>query len=235
MSNVMTGRQTLIFDGDDTLWENNVYFERAIDDFIRWLDHGTLSPSEVRAVIDEIEHANIAVHGYGSAAFGHSLRETSARLRAQDLGESELATVMGFAGRILNQPVKVMAGVEETLAILAVRHDLSLLTKGQDEEQRLKIDRSGLARYFGHRFVVPEKDVDVYRTVLRELGSAAASTWMIGNAPRSDVNPALAAGLNAVFIPHDQTWVLEHQELNEAPTGERRLTIERFADLPRHL
>ncbi len=234
MSNGMTGRQTLIFDGDDTLWENNVYFERAIDDFIGWLDHGTLSPTGVRAVIDEIEHANVAVHGYGSVSFGHSLRETSARLREQDLDESELATVMGFAERILSQPMEVIAGVEETLAILVDRHDLSLLTKGQDEEQRLKIDRSGLAPYFAHRFVVPEKDATVYRTVLQELASPTASTWMIGNAPRSDINPALAAGLNAVFIPHDQTWVLEHQELDEAPAGQRRLTVERFVDLLRH-
>ena len=234
MADGTTGRQTLIFDGDDTLWENNVYFERAIDEFIAWLDHSTLTPSEVRAVIDEIEHANVAVHGYGSAAFGQSLRETSARLRAEDLDESALATVMGFAERILNQPMEVIAGVEETLAILAGRHDLALLTKGQDEEQRLKIDRSGLAPSFTHRFVVPEKDVDVYRTVLVELGSPAASTWMIGNAPRSDINPALAAGLNAVFIPHDRTWVLEHQELEEAPAGQQRLTLKRFGDLLRH-
>ncbi len=234
MSSISTGRQTLIFDGDDTLWENNVYFERAIDEFIAWLDHGTLTPFDVRSVIDEIEHANVAVHGYGSAAFGQSLRETTARLRAEDLDESKLATVVGFAERILSQPMEVIAGVEETLAILAVRHDLALLTKGQEEEQRLKIDRSGLATSIAHRFVVPEKDVDVYQTVLRDLGSPPVSTWMIGNAPRSDINPALAAGLNAVFIPHDRTWILEHQELDEAPAGQRRLTIKRFGDLLRH-
>lgn len=228
------GRQTLIFDGDDTLWENNVHFERAIDDFIAWLDHGTLSATDVRAVLDEIEHANIAVHGYGSAAFGHSLRECAARLREQDLDEIELTTVVEFAERILSQPMELIAGVEETLAELAGRHSLALLTKGQDEEQRLKIDRSGLASRFTHRFVVPEKDAGVYRTVVAELGTDAQRTWMIGNAPKSDINPALAAGLNAVFIPHDLTWVLEHQELDEVPSGQRRFTLRRFADLTHH-
>ena len=227
-------QQTLIFDGDDTLWENNVHFERAIADFIAWLDHGTLSAAEVRAVLDEIEHANIGVHGYGSAAFGHSLRECAARLREQDLDDAELTTVLGFAGRILSQPMELISGVEATLAELSSRHDLALLTKGQDEEQRLKIERSGLASRFSQRFVVPEKDVVVYRTVLAELGSDPGTTWMIGNAPKSDINPALAAGLNAVFIPHDQTWVLEHQDLDPIPDGQRRLTIERFADLTRH-
>ena len=234
MTKLAVGRQTLIFDGDDTLWENNIHFERAIDDFITWLDHGRLSPIEVRAVLDEIEHANVDVHGYGSAAFGHSLRECSLRLRVQNLDETELATVLGFARRIMDEPVELIAGVEASLGELALRHDLALLTKGQDEEQRLKIDRSGLASRFGHRFVVPEKDVEVYRTVVAELGSEPASTWMIGNAPRSDINPALTAGLNAVFIPHDHTWRLEHQEFDEIPAGQRRLTLERFADLTRY-
>lgn len=227
-------RQRLIFDGDDTLWENNVHFERAIDDFIAWLDHATLTPTEVRAVLDEIERANVGVHGYGSAAFGHSLRDCAARLRNQDLDETEMGMVLGFAERILSQPMELIAGVEETLADLASRHDLALLTKGQDEEQRLKIDRSGLASRFTHRFVVREKDTNVYRAVLAELGGAPATTWMIGNAPKSDINPALAAGLNAVFIPHDQTWSLEHQELDVVPSGQQRLDLERFADLTRH-
>jgi putative hydrolase of the HAD superfamily len=230
-------RQTLIFDGDDTLWENNVYFERAIDDFIAYLDHSTLSPSEVRAVLDEIEHANVAIHGYGAAMFGRSLQECYARLRERHLDhldETELATVIGFAERILRQPIEVIPGVAETLAALAPRHELALLTKGHDEEQRLKIERSGLADRFSRLFVVPEKDAAVYRTVVADLGSRPARTWMIGNAPRSDINPALAAGLNAVFVPHDQTWRLEHEELTPAAAPGRLLVLERFADLLDH-
>jgi putative hydrolase of the HAD superfamily len=227
-------RQTLVFDGDDTLWENNVYFERAIDEFIAYLDHSTLSPAEVRAVLDEIERANTRVHGYGSAAFGRSLRECYAHLHQRHLDETELATVMGFAERILSQPMEVIAGVEATLADLVSRHDLTLLTKGQDEEQRLKIERSGLEGYFSQTFVVPEKNEAVYRTVLEELGTPPLATWMIGNSPRSDVNPALAAGLNAVFIPHDQTWILEHEELASAPALARLLVLDRFAELRHH-
>ncbi len=227
-------RQTLIFDGDDTLWENNVHFERAIRDFITWLDHSTLDPDQVRAVVDEIEHANIAEHGYGAAALGRSLRACVERLRERELDEAELATVTGFADRILHQPMELIAGVESTLIDLATRHDLHLLTKGHAEEQRLKIDRSGLSERFGRCFVVPEKDVAVYRTVLAELGRPGTTTWMIGNAPRSDINPALAAGLNAVFVPHDQTWVLEHQDLDPVPAGQRLVVIERFGDLLAH-
>jgi putative hydrolase of the HAD superfamily len=227
-------RQTLIFDGDDTLWENNVYFERAIDDFIAYLDHSTLTPVEVRAVLDEIERANIRVHGYGAASFGHSLRECYEHLHQRHLDEGELATVMDFAERILRQPLEVIAGVAETLTALAERHDLALLTKGHDEEQRLKIERSGLAGFFARSFVVPEKDQAVYREVVVELAAGPATTWMIGNSPRSDINPALAAGLNAVFVPHDQTWRLEHEDLPTEPDGGFLLVLNRFAELLDH-
>ena len=33
------GAQTLLIDADDTLWENNIYFERAIARFISFLNH----------------------------------------------------------------------------------------------------------------------------------------------------------------------------------------------------
>ena len=52
---------------------------------------------------------------------------------------------------------------------------------------------------------------------------------MIGNSPKSDVNPALEAGLNAVFIPHAHTWVLEKEEIR-AGDG-RMIVLERFGDL----
>ena len=227
-----TTRQNLIFDADDTLWENNVHFERAVEDFLDFLDHSSLSRAEVRAVLDEIELANFRVHGYGSAAFARNLRECFERLTERHIGEDDLATVMGFGERILRQPIEVIEGVESTLADLARRHDLVLLTKGHPEEQRLKIDRSGLGGYFGHSAVVAEKDAAAYRGLVAELDLDLGRSWMIGNSPKSDVNPALAAGLNAVYVPHPHTWRLEHQELASGPG--RLLVVERLADLLRY-
>jgi putative hydrolase of the HAD superfamily len=227
-------RQTLIFDGDDTLWENNVYFERAIDDFIAYLNHSTLTPSEVRDVLDEIERANTRIHGYGAMSFGRSLRDCYQHLQQRHLDDDELTTVMGFAERILSQPMEVIAGVEETLAELGSRHDLALLTKGNEEEQRLKIERCGLENYFSRTFIVPEKNAPVYHEVVADLQIPFSNTWMIGNSPRSDINPALAAGLNAVFIPHDNTWLIEHEELAAPSAPERLLRLNRITELRAH-
>ncbi len=230
----MMQRQHLIFDADDTLWENNIHFERAIEDFMDFLAHATLSRDDVRAVIDEIELANLRTHGYGSAAFSRNLRQAYEHLAEREIAPDDLQTVMAFGERILSQPIELIDGVEETLAQLAGHHDLTLMTKGHHEEQQLKIDRSGLNDYFRHAEVVPEKDPAAYRRLVARLELDPGQTWMIGNSLKSDINPALAIGLNAVFIPHHATWRLEHQELAAENVPGRLLTLERFRELPLH-
>jgi len=225
----MVERQNLIVDADDTLWENNIYFERAFEEFVAFLGHSSLGPREVRDILDEIERANARIHGYGSLNFGRNLGQCYRHLAEREIREDDLHTVMGFAERILECPMEVITGVPETLAYLSVRHDLTLFTKGHVDEQRLKIDRSGLGEYFGHTAIVKEKDAAAYRQLVAERSMDPAVTWMIGNSPKSDVNPALEAGLNAVFVPHAFTWVLEKQKLR---AGEGKLVVvERFSQL----
>ncbi len=225
-------RRFLIVDADDTLWENNIYFERAFEEFVEFLAHSAMTPVEVRAVLDEIEEANAKIHGYGSLNFARNMQQCYQHLSEREVREADLATVMGFAQRILERPMEVIEGVPETLEYLALRHDLTLFTKGHPEEQKLKIDRSGLGVFFGHTAVVKEKDAAAYRALMEERGMDPERAWMIGNSPKSDINPALEAGLNAVFIPHAHTWVLEKQEIQ--PGNGRLLILERFADLRQH-
>jgi putative hydrolase of the HAD superfamily len=224
--------QYLLIDADDTLWENNIYFERAFDEFVAFLDHSAMSPKEVRAVLDEIEDANARIHGYGSLNFGRNLRQCYERLVERAVNPDDLATVMAFAERILECPMETIAGVPETLEYLHTRHDLTLFTKGNPEEQKLKIDRSGLGRFFRHTAIVKEKDTAAYERLVRDRQLDAARTWMVGNSPKSDINPAMEAGLNAVFIPHAHTWVLEKQEIR--PGVGKLLTVETFPELRKH-
>jgi len=222
----------LVFDADDTLWENNIYFERAFEQFVEFLDHSTLNATEVRAVLDEIELANNKIHGYGAANFTMNLQQCYRHLVEREIRQEDLDRIMALAGQIIEQPVELIEGVEETLAELSTRHRLTLFTKGHPEEQRMKIDRSGLAGRFHHTAIVKEKDAAAYRKLTVDLKMEPERTWMIGNSPKSDVNPAIEAGLNAVFIPHAHTWTLERQEVS-AP-GPRLLVLERFADLVRY-
>jgi putative hydrolase of the HAD superfamily len=220
----------LIFDADDTLWENNIYFEHAFDDFVDFLAHSSLTPPQVRELLNEIELVNSKIHGYGSRNFGRNLQQAYQHLAEREIRPDDLEHVLSLAERILQQPIELIEGVEETLEDLAQRHHLALFTKGHPEEQRMKVDRSGLRRHFSHTAIVKEKDAPAYLHLIEEKAFPAANSWMIGNSPKSDINPALEAGLGAVLVPHARTWVLEHQELR-APAGARFLRVERFADL----
>ena len=225
-------RQHLIFDADDTLWENNIYFERAFDEFCEYLGHSSLTPDEIRAILDEIEIANNRIHGYGALNFGRNLSQCYLRLAERAVDEHDLKRVTAMAHRILDQEVDLMPGVAETLPFLAERHELTLFTKGHPDEQNRKIDLSGLRPLFAHCEVVKEKNRDAYLRLAKCADSIMAHTWMIGNSPKSDINPALAAGLRAVFVPHERTWTLERDELREG-LG-RLLRVERFAELQQY-
>jgi putative hydrolase of the HAD superfamily len=222
----------LVFDADDTLWENNIYFERAFEDFVSFLDHSALTPAQIREILNEIELVNAKVHGYGAMNFGRNLQQAYRHLAEREVHDQDLRHVMSLAARILEQPLELIEGVEETLGYLAERHDLTLFTKGHAEEQKLKVDRSGLGRYFAHTAIVKEKDAEAYCRLVEDRGFHAPETWMIGNSPKSDINPALEAGLNAVLVPHAHTWVLEHQDLRDG--GARMIQVERFSDLRLH-
>jgi putative hydrolase of the HAD superfamily len=175
----LTG-QTLLFDADDTLWENNIYFERAIASFITYLDHRTHTPAEVRERLNACEHATIAEHGYGLTSFRRSLIDCLEQLTGTPLTEAgrahHPAQIVNFTRAIAEQEMELLPAVATTLTELA-------------------------------------------------------TTWMIGNSPKSDINPSLAAGLNAVFLPHDCTWVLEHEHLDAAPAPRQLLQLPNFAAL----
>jgi putative hydrolase of the HAD superfamily len=225
-------RQVLIFDADDTLWESNVLFERVIDDFVEWLRHPTLDKAGVRAILDDIEAANAVVHGYGSSVFLRSLADCFERLRERPATEAERRQIDDLAVALVEHRVEPLPRVPETLAVLGERHELLMLTKGDNAEQQRKVDASDLAHHFTSVNIVPEKNVDTYLDLVRKYELPPATTWMIGNSPKSDIMPARQAGLNAVFIPSVHTWVLENGDVDPDDPGILRLHA--FPDLLEH-
>jgi putative hydrolase of the HAD superfamily len=124
----------------------------------------------------------------------------------------------------------LLPGVAATLRALGARHRVVLMTKGDRDDQLGKLQRSGLGHLLHDVDVVREKDADTYRDALRRHGARAELSWMVGNSPRSDILPALEAGLGAVYVPHDVTWSLE---LSELPDGghPRLIVLRRFEEL----
>jgi putative hydrolase of the HAD superfamily len=120
------------------------------------------------------------------------------------------------------------------LEYLSQRHRLILVTKGAVAEQTGKVERSGMRKYFEGIEIVAEKDPAAYQRIVQQFELHPGLTWMVGNSPKSDINPALAAGLHAVFIPHGDTWILEHEEINSAPPNQKLLIVGSFAELREH-
>ena len=226
--------QTLLFDADDTLWENNVYFERAISAFISYLDHRVHTVEEVREHLNSVERQTVRTHGYGLKSFRRSLIRCFEDLTAAPVSEEKHRRIVSFADSIADQELELLPGVAETLPQLAERHRLIVVTKGDPEEQVDKLQRSGLHPYFLAVEVLLEKHSEAYVEIVERHRCDAQATWMIGNSPKSDINPALAAGLNAVFVPHDFTWVLEHEVVERPPAGAQLIELGGFRDLLLH-
>jgi putative hydrolase of the HAD superfamily len=226
--------QTLLIDADDTLWENNVYFERAITRFISFLNHHEFSPEQVRGVLNDVERECIVTHGYGLHSFAHALVKTFERLSVEPVTPESHAQIQSFTHAIVDHPIEMLPEVPETLQYLAEHHRLILLTKGALAEQSGKVERSGLKKYFSAVEIVAEKNPETYARLIEKYGFVCDCTWMVGNSPKSDINPALAAGLHAIFVPHGDTWILEHEEVNPAPPHQKLLIVGRFAELREH-
>ena len=155
--------QTLLFDADDTLWENNIYFERAISSFISYLDHRVHTPEEVREQLNQVERKTIQAHGYGLKSFRKSLIACFELLTDKPPTPEKHARIVSFAQSIADHEIELLAGVPATIAELAARHRCILVTKGDDAEQRDKLQRSGLASHFAAVEVLPEKTDAAYR------------------------------------------------------------------------
>lgn len=188
-----------------------------------------MTSQQIRAVLDEIEIANAKLNGYGSRIFANNLAICYRHLAERQVCERDLQAVQEFAHAILERPIELLEGVKKTVADLGERHELTIFTKGDPEEQRMKIDRSGLAQYFRHAAIVKEKNAQAYRELTQERGFGLDQTWMIGNSPKSDINPALAVGLSAVYVPHPRTWSLEREVVPESHP--RLLRLERIGEL----
>ena len=204
-------RNTLLIDADDTLWENNVFFENLIEDFITLVEPYGFTRAYIRHILNETERKNIRQYGYGVRSFGRSLEETYMKLAEHQAKREQLAEIHNRVVDLERTPPKILDGVPETLAYLTERHRLILFTKGEPAEQSAKVQRSGLQGFFEAIEIVHEKDSATYTNLVSKHKIVKSQGWMIGNSPRSDINPALKVGLNAVYIPHQHTWQLEHE------------------------
>lgn len=198
----------LVFDADDTLWDDQGKLQDAERRMENLFDAHLCVGSDFRQKFIAIEHRNIPIIGYGFHSYLFSLAQAIFEdPRSSTLREPALEIVKDLINEFIHQPPRVFADVEHTLTQLKTRgFSLAIATRGIPGEQLEKINRSGLADFFDHKFVVPRKEVDTYQKLAQELRVHPTVCCMIGNSLKSDIKPALEAGFCAVHIPESNTW-----------------------------
>jgi putative hydrolase of the HAD superfamily len=204
--------ETVMLDGDDTLWHNEPLFAEMTTRFLallapyhtaEWI-HERLYETEVR---------NLRHYGYGIKSFVLSMIETAIELTEGRIGGSEINVVLEFGKEMLDAPVSLLEHAEDAVAQLAGSYRLMLVTKGDLFDQESKIARSGLADYFDAVEIVAEKSLPVYRAIASRYGMNFETAVMVGDSLRSDILPVAQAGGYAIHVPYGTTW--QHEIVHE--------------------
>ena len=227
-----TFERTLLIDADDTLWDNNIHFENAIKEFVEMMKEMGFPAPFIEEALREREMVNVEHHGYGSVNFGISMREVyeMACKKFDSMPQDKVyKEIKKISLKTRDYPITILKGVMETLPLIKEKNSLILVTKGNDEEQLAKVARSGLEKFFKFLRVVPEKNEDIYKGIIDEFKLDPETTWMVGNSPRSDINPAKAIGLGTVFVPYHNTW--EHELEDIADNGKETIHLDDFSGL----
>jgi putative hydrolase of the HAD superfamily len=223
--------ELIAFDADDTLWENEAFYQggrRLFQEVIKPYPQAT---SLNDALLDEIEMHNLPYFGYGVDGFIFSLLETAIQVTGGQITGQDLLPLLDYARQMVTADIQVFPKVADTLAVLAKQYPLLLITKGATLHQKSKVARSGLADYFTAVEVVDDKTRDEYAAILDRYHLRAEQFLMVGNSMRSDILPVLELGASAVYIPNSLTWSHEQVEL---PSNLKNnfIEVDRFELLP---
>lgn len=198
------------FDGDDTLWQSQDFYDAAQIEFERIVaGYVDLDDARVHERLLAIEASNIDVFGYGAKGMTLSMIEAAFDITGGLISSGDLHRMVGIGKEVLAHPVRLLPGIREAVEAVASRFRVVLITKGDLIHQQAKVDRSGLGDLFHRIEIVSEKNPQAYARVLEECGVAAESFVMVGNSLRSDIEPVIELGGWGVYMPYHSTWSLE--------------------------
>lgn len=202
------------FDADDTLWVNETYFRDAEQEFAKLFSQFE-TPNKIDQELFKMEIKNLPLYGYGVKGFVLSMVEMALELSNYTVSSETIEKILNIGKEMLNKPVELLDGVQETLNALSKKHKLIVATKGDLLDQERKLEKSGLLKYFHHIEVLSEKESENYSKLLKHLDIKPSEFLMVGNSLKSDILPLIALGAQAIHIPFHTTWQHETVELNQ--------------------
>ena len=222
---------TIGFDADDTLWQNETFFQLTHTRFAELLSDA--DPAHLMIGLEAAERRNLSHYGYGIKGFMLSMIETAIEVTNGRVQASVIAEIIAAGREMLSHPVHLLPGAQEAVEALAADHKVILITKGDLLDQERKLAQSGLGNLFHGVEIVSHKTPAIYRAAFVRHGTGAENALMVGNSLKSDVLPAIEAGAWGVYVPHSLTWALEHAD--PPPDNARFHTISDLGALPQLL
>ena len=220
--------KVIAFDADDTLFVNEPYFQETEQKFCGlmsdYLSHQGLSQELFRTEI-----ANLDLYGYGIKGYTLSMIEAAMRISNNTISIEIIERIIELGKELLQKPIELLDGVEETLKALHGKYKLVVATKGDLKDQRRKLHDSGLGNFFHHIEVMSDKQEKDYTDLLKRLEIKPEEFFMIGNSLKSDVLPVLGIGGHAVHIPFHTTW--EHEKISHKVEHPNFRTLEKISDV----
>ncbi|MGH8213450.1 MAG: HAD family hydrolase [Rhodanobacteraceae bacterium] len=214
--------QLVGFDGDDTLWHSEGYYQHAGAEFERIVGaYVDLGNAQVRGRMLAAERNNLGLFGYGAKSMTLTMVETAIELTDGVISAQDIHRIVALGKVVLEHPVELLPGVREAVEAVAARHRVVLITKGDLHHQERKVARSGLGDLFHRIEIVSEKNERSYSRVLSEFDIAADAFVMVGNSMRSDIEPVVNLGGWGVHVPYHVTW--EHELEHEVEAGHPRV------------
>ena len=198
------------FDGDDTLWHSEGYYQHANAGFAAILEN-YVDLGDVHDTLLATERRNLTLFGYGAKGMTLSMVETAIAITDGRISAADIHRLVEFGKSVLQHPVELLPGIRAAVTAVAARHEVVLITKGDLFHQEKKVAQSGLADLFGRIEIVSEKDATTYRRVLDEFGLQPAQFAMVGNSLRSDIEPVVRLGGWGVHLPYHVTWAHEQE------------------------
>jgi putative hydrolase of the HAD superfamily len=220
--------KVIAFDADDTLFVNEPYFQETEQKFCALMSD-YLSEQGLSQELFKTEVDNLHLYGYGIKGYTLSMIEAAMKISNNTLSVEVIAKIIDLGKELLQKPIELLDGVEETLKALQGKYKLIVATKGDLKDQQRKLHDSGLGIYFHHIEVMADKQEVNYEKLLKRLEIESKEFFMIGNSLKSDVLPVLGIGGYALHIPFHTTW--EHEKIHHKVEHPNFRTVDKISDV----
>jgi len=204
----------IFFDLDHTLWDTDKNAKESLQEI-----HQEIKIQENFNVSFELFHATYQKHNdiLWKKYAKHEVSKSDVRINRFKYSLEELNIFDDninefFASHFVSRtPLKknLIEGAIELMDYVKDRYTLSIITNGFKEVQYIKMEESGLSKYFSHVFISEEvgynkPSPDIFKHAMQTSGAInAENCLMIGDSLEAVILGAINAGMKAVYLSHE--------------------------------